>query len=472
MATFRQNVTLDIESAVAGLRSDNRRGYSAALVQAPNQMLQRIVGMNKRPDIAIGDGSSLNRHPSISPGTGKPAEIHLPPSLANRQLRVPADQSVPTWHLRSRSSQALLNSELQTHWSELWNIAPVGFIVVDASGSIISLNGTACRLLSIDPAHATSLALAAVVPPDQARLVKEFLANVFRDATTQNLEVSTSIDGSPSYLRLSVASVATLTASLTLLDITDLKRLETEQRETQVRLAQLQRLEVVHTMSAGIAHDFKNVMQVIESYAAILAGGLRDRDPDHGISREIMTAASRGTLLANRWLAFCRDGKLLSQPVNMAEFIKQRMARIEQTWLQRVATTVSINDPSLVCQLDPCLMEQVLMNLCINARDAMGEDGRLHVQVDRFNVACGPEKSDFLPPGVYAKVSIADNGHGIPADAIERIFEPFYSTKSSSAGTGLGLTLVRGIISEHQGAMEVQSQVGLGSVFTIYMPAE
>lgn len=236
------------------------------------------------------------------------------------------------------------------------------------------------------------------------------------------------------------------------------------------RIEQLQRLELVHMMSAGIAHDFKNIMQVIESYAELLQCSSTPGDPNHAIALEIMAAAARGTMLTNRWLAYSRHGELQKQKVDFAAFVSQCIDKITRDLPKSIEVKVAFCPQTIWCELDPCLVEQALFNLCLNARDAMPRAGVLSVRVERVMINRSTRSDLNLPSGAYGKVIIEDNGTGIPTDLMEQIFEPFFTTKDAAAGTGLGLALVRSIAAEHQGVVEVQSQVGLGSLFAICLP--
>lgn len=237
------------------------------------------------------------------------------------------------------------------------------------------------------------------------------------------------------------------------------------------RMDQFERLELVHTMSAGIAHDFKNIMQVIESYAAVLQAETKPGASAYEIAQEILSAAARGSMLTNRWLAYSRYGMLKKQNVNFVEFVGRCMEQVGRELPKFIHVDMRTCREELYCELDACLMEQAFFNICLNARDAMPRGGGLHIDVERVEVAHQSPIVKLVPPGVYGKLSIADEGAGIAADLLARIFDPFFSTKADSDGTGLGLALVRSIVAEHQGAIEVHSGVGVGSKFTIYVPA-
>ena len=384
-----------------------------------------------------------------------------------------SDGGLPPWHVRSRSGQALIKAELDAHHRQLWDQSPVGFVVVDAHGAILSSNERARELLIPTRSRSASTTLATCICEKDVKLFNSYLADVFQGAAAKSIDVQleTVMETNPRFVRVSALSVASLTAALTLFDVTELKQMELEKQRTEECVRQMQRLELMHTMSAGIAHDFKNIVQVIESYAAILSGQAQAANQSATIAAEIMSAAARGALLADRWLAFSRHGESVKQTVDISRFIEERLATVIHALPRSVRLESDCCAERIDCEIDPCLIEQVLINLCLNARDAMPRGGQVEVSVARAEFDSQASSHDLLPAGTYAKITVADNGMGIATEHLDRIFEPFFTTKASGAGTGLGLALVRGIISEHQGAIEVWSEEHVGSAFTVYLPA-
>ncbi len=227
--------------------------------------------------------------------------------------------TVPIWHVRSRSSQALLTLELDVHHRHLWNRSPIGYVVVDRFGSIIKSNGAARRLLGLSGSRSDSVILSACFAGGREAELSDFLRQVFSgkvDSSFDGIAPSATDANQPAHVRLVGVSVGSLTSTLAITDVTELVRESEQRQQLEERLAQLQRLELVHMMSAGIAHDFKNIVQVIESYAAVLNG--QSTSPSAStIAQEIMTAAARGASLANRWLAYSRYGQLCKQSVEI-----------------------------------------------------------------------------------------------------------------------------------------------------------
>lgn len=469
LAALRQSALVDIGLTKAGLHVVCVARYPPALVQAPSQVvINGLSSMPKRTPFA-GDAAALNqcsRLQAIPGGAGR-IGADLTRNLA------PTEFDIPVWHVRSRSSQALLKVELDEHYRQLWKLASIGLLVVDNTSSIVSSNAFARQLLKPSDTSAEAVVLSACVRREDAAKLHQFLIDIFEGKAPPAIDVQLAVVDDMNtirHVRLETVSVATLTAALTVVDISEMKRLEEGKLQAEVTLEQLQRLELVHTLSAGIAHDFKNIVQVIDSYATVLNAQTKLGEQANTIAQEIKAAAERGAVLANRWLAYGRHGELQRQMVDLGQFIGRTMEAIQRDLPKSIRVETRCAVEPLDCNLDPCLIEQVLFNICFNARDAMPEGGTIEMNVERVSFDSQASSHDLLPAGDYAKISIADNGTGIPVEVLARIFEPFFTTKESCAGTGLGLAMVKGIVSEHQGAIEVWSEVGLGSTFAVYLP--
>ncbi|MBI5423359.1 MAG: response regulator [Opitutae bacterium] len=244
----------------------------------------------------------------------------------------------------------------------------------------------------------------------------------------------------------------------------------THQLETEQQLRQSQKLEAVGQLSAGVAHDFNNLLTVIHGYTSELLA----TDPSKEVRRmlePVQTAASRAASLTRQLLVFSR--KQVTQP----ELVSPNDILDELRPLLRrlIGTDIDFQwdiAPSLPpIMADPASIEQIVVNLVVNARDAMPNGGRIHVSASRVTV--GPEmiaRQIDARPGEFIQVSIADTGTGIPPEILPRIFEPFFTTKDAGKGTGLGLSTVYSIIHQHGGWITVQSQRGAGTTFTFFHP--
>jgi len=225
------------------------------------------------------------------------------------------------------------------------------------------------------------------------------------------------------------------------------------------------RLEILGRLAGGIAHDFNNLLSVMLG----AAGALRHVASGAAVEREIEAiegAAQRGSGLVKQLLAFARQQVMAPRVLDLNETIRQLAVMLPRLLGARVELELDLEEPPRRIRVDPSQWDQVLLNLVVNARDAMKGVGRLRIATGRRLVL----DSLALPAGRYAMVEVTDNGPGIPPELLPRIFEPFFTTKLDQGGTGLGLATVQGIIGQLGGQMEVESKPGQGTTFRILVP--
>jgi len=244
-------------------------------------------------------------------------------------------------------------------------------------------------------------------------------------------------------------------------------REESEALEAQLR--QAQRMEAIGQLAGGIAHDFNNLLTVITNYGAMLMADLPEGSTARTDAAEMIQAANRAAGLTRQLLAFSRRQVLQPQVVDVnllagnLEKMLRRLLRADIELETRFAST-----PNLVFA-DAGQLEQVLMNLVVNARDAMPDGGRITIETRSVSVAAG-ERKETVPPGNYVALIVADTGKGMDAATMDRIFDPFFTTKPVGKGTGLGLSTAYGIVEQSGGHIRVESEVGRGTTFTVYLP--
>ena len=256
-------------------------------------------------------------------------------------------------------------------------------------------------------------------------------------------------------------------------DITDRKRTEVEREKLEEQLRVSQKMEAIGSLAGGIAHDFNNLLSVIQGYTDLVMEGLREGDPLKIDLKEVQNATGRAVSLTRQLLAFSRKQVLQPVPLSLndiAECIEKMLRRV----LGEDIDLIQILDPDLHLILaDPGQMEQVLMNLVVNARDAMPGGGKLTIETSNVDI---DEKYVLqhvvMDPGQYIMLAITDTGCGMDKRTLEKIFEPFFTTKEKGKGTGLGLSMVYGIIRQSGGHVLVYSESGQGTTFKIYLPRE
>ncbi|MBN1318038.1 MAG: response regulator, partial [Anaerolineales bacterium] len=248
----------------------------------------------------------------------------------------------------------------------------------------------------------------------------------------------------------------------------------TSERLLQQHIHQQERLAAVGQMAAGIAHDFNNIMAVIVLYTQMLQRsselGPRSMERLNTINEQ----AEHATDLIQQILDFSRRSLLKRQPLDLEPFIREQVRIFERTLPESIEIKYTFGVDDYTVNADATRIQQALMNLAVNARDAMINGGELTIQLDRIYIhhprnAPLPEMSESA--GDWIKITVTDNGTGIPPEAVDHIFEPFFTTKEVGKGSGLGLAQVYGIIKQHDGHMEVETDIGQGTSFIIYMPA-
>jgi two-component system, cell cycle sensor histidine kinase and response regulator CckA len=244
---------------------------------------------------------------------------------------------------------------------------------------------------------------------------------------------------------------------------------ERKQLEQQVRLAQ--KLEAVGTLAGGVAHDFNNVLAAIRASVDLSLLELDKENPVHGELQEVAAMVDRGAALTRQLLAFSRRQVLEARPLELTALVGQTLKMLERIIGEDVRLRLEPAAEPCTVMGDPGQLEQILMNLCVNARDAMPEGGELTLQTERR--VLDQEFCTLHPwarPGAFVCLTVADTGVGMSQETQARIFEPFFTTKELGRGTGLGLAVVYGIVKQHGGMIHVYSEVERGTTFRIYLP--
>ena len=244
-------------------------------------------------------------------------------------------------------------------------------------------------------------------------------------------------------------------------DLTDRERAEAEQRSLEVQLQHAQKMEAVGFLAGGVAHDFNNLLTVVGGYAEILADA---SDPDISeIAGEIARAQARGTTLTRKLLAFARKEVRDPRPVSLAAIVRDLEVMLSRLLAEHHHLRLEAAGPGWIVA-DVSQMEQIVLNLVANARDAMPDGGTVTIQVEDPSPATPPDGQPMV------RFSVCDQGMGMSLDTQERVFEPFFTTKPRGKGTGLGLSTVHGIVSQNGGRIELESTVGAGTSVHVFLP--
>jgi two-component system cell cycle sensor histidine kinase/response regulator CckA len=269
-------------------------------------------------------------------------------------------------------------------------------------------------------------------------------------------------------IELSLASWKTREGEFTSAIIRDV----TAARNAQKRAKLQDRLAAVGQLAAGIAHDFNNILGTIILYSELMLNS-KEHDPKERERLDtIFNQAQRGANLTAQILDFGRRSVMERHILDLVPFFKDLENLLSRTLPENVKLSFTYNDEEhYYINADPTRMQQVVMNLALNARDAMPDGGDLIVDVSQFEVVSGSVPFRDMSAGTWVRIRVSDTGIGIPTDVMPHIFEPFFTTKPQGRGTGLGLAQVYGIVKQHEGYIDADSQVPLGTMFTIYLPA-
>ncbi|QHI69246.1 PAS domain S-box protein [Tichowtungia aerotolerans] len=257
----------------------------------------------------------------------------------------------------------------------------------------------------------------------------------------------------------------------TVINYVAVKRDVTHELDLEDQLRQAQKMEAVGQMAGGIAHDFNNLLQVIGGYAELSLMGVDETNPCWTALNEIQDASTRGKSLVSQLLAFSRRQVIHPVDLNLNVVIERLLQMIRGLIGEHISLDFIAGHNLGTIHADHGLIEQVLMNLCVNARDAMPDGGKIIVETE--NVLIDGDYANthaWASPGRYVLLSVTDNGSGMDSRTVEHIFEPFFTTKEVGKGTGLGLSTVFGIVKQHEGHVTVYSELEKGTVFKIYLP--
>ena len=370
---------------------------------------------------------------------------------------------------RKRAEAALRSSEMLFH--SVWENSADGMRLTDEHGNIVAVNEAFCKLVGLrrEELEGKPLTVTEAGPEPPEQRLMEYCQRFREGATEKQKERQLTLRNGQEVILEEINSRVELRGRPPLQlgifrDVMAQKRLEEQLRQSQ-------KMEAIGQLAGGVAHDFNNILTVIHGHASLLManGGLA---PVHARSaQQIGQAAERAASLTRQLLAFSRRQVMQPRQLDMNEVVSNMTKMLGRILGEDI--TLQLNywpQPALV-QADNGMMEQVLLNLAVNARDAMPKGGLLAIKVAELEVEAPPGR--VLPEaraGWFVCLSITDNGCGIPSENLWRIFDPFFTTKSVGKGTGLGLATVYGIVNQHRGWVEVESELKRGTVFRVFLP--
>jgi PAS domain S-box-containing protein len=428
------------------MREEAARDFKA-LVEG---RLQQIEGVSRTQD---GRSVPVEVRASRINYAGKPAVLLHVRDITDRKL----------------AEAALRSSELLFH--SVWENSVDGMRLTDETGTIVAVNDAFCNLVSMRREDLEGMPFTVIFADCElpGRILEEFRQR-FRDRVVEKQRERR--------MKLHNGNVVTLEdtnsfvelrgqPSLLLGQFRDL----TAQKRLEEQLRQSQKMEAIGQLAGGVAHDFNNILTVIHGHASLLLAGGGLAGAPAKSAQQITQAAERAAGLTRQLLAFGRRQVMQPRQLDMNEVVGNMTKMLGRILGEDIALQLHYSHNRVPVQADAGMMEQVLLNLAVNSRDAMPKGGLLALRISALYVDV-PHTAECSEArvGRFVCLSVADTGCGIPPENLRRIFEPFFTTKAVGKGTGLGLATVYGIVKQHQGWIEVESEVGKGTAFKVFLP--
>jgi two-component system cell cycle sensor histidine kinase/response regulator CckA len=408
-------------------------------------------------------GEPEAQHPrEVEAGSGDGEPLGRTTHLAVRKDRPPRDAAELT------SDEDALDRAEERYQSMLDSLPDGVFLLDGSSGTTIEANATLCHFLGMRLEQILGRPLVDWLPVDDLTLVDGAVSRALRGRRVVPFEVTLrGLGGTERHVEMHFAPIESGRVRGLIRDATERHQAEAEKRELQKLLRRAQKLETIGTLAGGIAHDMNNVLASISGIASAME---KELDEEHALRQDvaaILSATRSGRDLTLNLLGFARRDKsslrlfdVLQSATNVERILRRTIPKSVQI---RLRTTC---DTALV-QGDPGQIEQAVMNLCVNAVDAMGGHGRLEIGIDIVTIDPGDVS---VPPGPYVRLRVTDTGEGMDQTTARCAFEPFFTTKPRGEGTGLGLAMVYNTIRAHCGHVRLESQSGVGTTVTLLLP--
>jgi len=394
---------------------------------------------------------------------------------ANQQLAAGGQQLRATNTQLEKTGEDLINSiqklkDSEAKYRVLFENIHSAIIVADTeTGEILDANINAETLFGRERKELVGMNRAELHPKEQSEYYqKQFLSHVKQGNVLFSEALILKKDGTNVHVHMSA----------TIIDLNGRKVIQgvfqdiTEQKNIEKQLLQSQKMESIGNLAGGIAHDFNNLLTVIKGNIYIAQRKMGKESSAVDALDQVSIAVDRAAALTEQMLLFSRQQPMIVINLNMNDIVKNIFKMLSRIIGEDIKIEKKLQNGLWNIKGDKVKLEQILLNLVVNARDAMPSGGEIKIETE--NVTSGDEILSNIPgdlPGNFVKFSVQDTGIGMSKDIIKHIFEPFFTTKGVGKGTGLGLSVVYGIVNQHKGRININSEPGKGSTFSIYLPA-
>ena len=384
-------------------------------------------------------------------------------------------QMVWVWVLRravSSKTRALLQSEERNR--SILQTALDGFCIVNMKGCIQQVNQAYCHMSGYSEEELLAMKISDLEVIETAEDIAKRMQDIIEKGAARFESKHRRKDGTVYFVEVSIKyrpdeggqCVAFLRV------ISELKKAEEERAKLDAQLRQAQKMEAVGELAGGVAHDFNNILGAITGFGFLLNLQLKGNDTGTHYVSQILKAADRAAVLTQGLLAFSRKQHVNLQPMDLNATIRDTEQILTRTIGEDIQLSLRLTDQNTAVNADSNQINQILMNLATNARDAMPKGGTLTIGTARsFIDEVFMELHGYGNSGEYVVMTVTNSGMGMDSATLKRVFEPFFTTKAVGKGTGLGLSIVYGIVNQHNGFIDVSSEEGFGTTFKVYLPA-